>query len=85
MNKHPMCIDAAINNVSQLYGVFGSPLVSYLTDSSPLSGTGCCAWHLIEQEPHKYNFDLELMLLDAGLEAGVEQIFDLFHFGGQTT
>jgi hypothetical protein len=38
-------------------------------------------WHLIEQQRHRYNFGSELPLLDAGLEAGVEQIFDLFHFG----
>jgi hypothetical protein len=38
-------------------------------------------WHLIERQPHRYNFGSELPLLDAGLEAGVEQIFDLFHFG----
>lgn len=38
-------------------------------------------WHLIEHQPFRYNFDSDLPLLDAGLEAGVEQIFDLFHFG----
>lgn len=38
-------------------------------------------WHLIEAQPHRYNFGSEVLLLDAGLEAGIEQIFDLFHFG----
>ncbi len=38
-------------------------------------------WHLVEREPNRYNFDSELPLVDAGLEAGVQQIFDLFHFG----
>jgi hypothetical protein len=38
-------------------------------------------WHLVERQPHRFDFASVIPLLEAGLEAGVEQIFDLFHFG----
>ena len=38
-------------------------------------------WHLIEGERGIYDFTTVELMLDAAQESGVEQIFDLFHFG----
>ena len=38
-------------------------------------------WHLIEQSPGRYDWSSWLPMLDAAEEAGVEVIWDLFHYG----
>lgn len=38
-------------------------------------------WHLIEAVPGQYNFDCDRPWIEAGMEMGIEQIIDLFHFG----
>jgi len=38
-------------------------------------------WHLIEQAPGKYDWSSWLPALEAAAEAGVEVIWDLFHYG----
>ena len=38
-------------------------------------------WHLIERERGVYDFTTVNLMMDAAQESGVEQIFDLFHFG----
>lgn len=38
-------------------------------------------WHLIEQSPRKYDWSSWLPALDAAEQAGVQVIWDLFHYG----
>ena len=38
-------------------------------------------WHLIEAEPGRYDWSSWLPMLEAAAEAGVEVIWDLFHYG----
>jgi beta-glucosidase/6-phospho-beta-glucosidase/beta-galactosidase len=38
-------------------------------------------WHLIEQRPNEYDFSSVLPMIRAAREAGVQVIWDLFHYG----
>ncbi len=38
-------------------------------------------WHLIEYEPGKYDFSSARAMVRAALEAGIEVVWDLLHFG----
>jgi hypothetical protein len=38
-------------------------------------------WHMIEREPGRYDWSSWLPMLEAGAEAGVQVIWDLFHYG----
>jgi beta-glucosidase/6-phospho-beta-glucosidase/beta-galactosidase len=38
-------------------------------------------WHLIEQEPGRYDWSSWLPMLEAAAESGVQVLWDLFHYG----
>lgn len=38
-------------------------------------------WHLIEREPHVYDFSTALPMIRAGQEMGIQIIWDVLHFG----
>ena len=48
-------------------------------------GLGCIRdglrWHLIEQQPGRFDWSSWLPMVDAAQEAGVEVIWDIFHYG----
>jgi hypothetical protein len=38
-------------------------------------------WSVLEREPYVYNFEPVRLLMEAGRRAGVQQVWDICHFG----
>src|ERR1051325_5544366 len=52
-----------------------------LADLGMLTARDGLRWHLIEQAPGKFDFGSVAAQVDAAAQAGVQVIWDLFHYG----
>ncbi len=63
------------------HDVFAERDFARMKDIGMLTGREGLRWHLIETQPGKYDFSAELPILEAAQRQGIQDIWDLFHFG----